>query len=174
MLQFSEFSAINLVVAGQFSLWQYHLWSFRRRDRKLLKKSTVVKRNYWILRIEVVASCQKVGIILENKVILKLLLSKNVNNKKCATKFVFFNGKKISKIWMIFDIDNWLWKSDFGTFWHFPITPICKNPLILFDFSWFLAKNLSDFVSLPWKLHNRYCHPIELGVINFLAGNIHI
>ena len=23
---------------------------------------------------------------------------------------------------------------------------------------WFLAKNISDFVSLPWKLHNRYCH----------------
>ena len=23
---------------------------------------------------------------------------------------------------------------------------------------WFLGKNLSNFVSLPWKLHNRYCH----------------
>ena len=31
--------------------------------------------------------------------------------------------------------------------------------LISFDYSWFLAKNLSNFVSLPWKLHNRYCHP---------------
>ena len=42
----------------------------------------------------VVASCQKLGIILENKVIKKLMLSKNVNNKKCAPKFVFFNDKK--------------------------------------------------------------------------------
>ena len=32
------------------------------------------------------------------------------------------------------------------------------NLVISFDFSWFLAKNLSNFVSLPWKLHNRYCH----------------
>ena len=49
-------------------------------------KSTAVKWNYWILRIGVVASCQKLGIILENKVILKLMLSKNVNNKKWAPK----------------------------------------------------------------------------------------
>ena len=41
-------------------------------------KSTVVKWNYWILRIGVVASCQKLGIILEKKVIQKLMLSKNV------------------------------------------------------------------------------------------------
>ena len=33
-----------------------------------------------------------------------------------------------------------------------------QNSIISFDFSWFLAKNLSNFVSLPWKLHNRYCH----------------
>ena len=43
-------------------------------------------------------------------------------------------------------------------FWHLDITPILK--IILFDYSWFLAKNLSNFVSLPWKLHNRYCHKL--------------
>ena len=32
--------------------------------------------------------------ILENKGIYKLVLSKNVNNKKCAPKSVFFNKKK--------------------------------------------------------------------------------
>ena len=32
-------------------------------------KSTVAKWNYWTLRIGVTASCQKVGIILENNVI---------------------------------------------------------------------------------------------------------
>ena len=47
------------------------------------------------------ASCQKLGIILENKVIYKLMLSKNVNNKKCAPKLIFFNEKKIEK-----DSDN--------------------------------------------------------------------
>ena len=33
-----------------------------------------------------------------------------------------------------------------------------QNLVISFEYSWFLAKNLSYFVSLPWKLHNRKCH----------------
>ena len=33
-----------------------------------------------------------------------------------------------------------------------------QNSMISFDYSWFLAKNLSTFVSLLWKLHNRYYH----------------
>ena len=51
------------------------------------------------------ASCQKQGIILENKLIYKLMLAKNVNNKKCAPKFVLFD-EKIRKIQMIFDVEN--------------------------------------------------------------------
>ena len=47
--------------------------------------------------------CQKLGVILENKVIKKLWLSKNVNNKKCAPKLILFNEKKNEKV---FDIDN--------------------------------------------------------------------
>ena len=27
--------------------------------------------------------------------------------------------------------------------------------------SWFLAKNVSDFVTLPRKLHNHYCHTLK-------------
>ena len=42
--------------------------------------------------------------------------SKNVNNKKHATKMIFLNEKKIGKIRTIFDIENWLWKSGVGTF----------------------------------------------------------
>ena len=34
-------------------------------------------------------------IILENKMLEKLKVSKKVNNKKCAPKFIFFNEKKI-------------------------------------------------------------------------------
>ena len=34
------------------------------------------------------------------------MLSKNVNNKKCAPKLIFFNGKKMRKIPMIFDVEN--------------------------------------------------------------------
>ena len=31
----------------------------------------------------------------------------------------------------------------------------CNNFLLV---CWFLARNLFNFASLPWKLHNRYCH----------------
>ena len=43
------------------------------------------------------------SIMLENSVIEKLMLSKNVNNKKCATKLILFNEKKIGK-----DSDDYL------------------------------------------------------------------
>ena len=43
------------------------------------------------------ASFQKMGIILEKKVILKWMLSKNINNKKCHSKLIFFIEKKIEK-----------------------------------------------------------------------------
>ena len=36
-----------------------------------------------------------------------------------------------------------------------------QNSMISFDYSWFLAKNISNFVSLPCKLHNRYCHIVR-------------
>ena len=47
---------------------------------------------------------QKLGTILENKVVQKLKFSKNDNNKKPFSKLIFFNGKKIRKIQMIFDM----------------------------------------------------------------------
>ena len=46
-------------------------------------------------------------------------------------------------------------------FWHFLTARHYSNSpnfVISSDYSWFLAKNLYNFVSLPWKLHNRYCH----------------
>ena len=68
-----------------------------------------------------------------------MILSKNVNDKKWAPKFVFLKVK--------------FW--NFLTARHYSNSP---NLVISFDCSWFLAKNLSNLVSLPWKLHNQYCH----------------
>ena len=34
------------------------------------------------------------------------------------------------------------------------------------------AKNLSNFVSLPWKLHNRYCHNVEDSHEIFVCSSI--
>ena len=58
---------------------------------------------------------QKLGMILPFEVVLKLKLPKNHFNTKCAPKILFLNEKKIRKVWMIFDIINSLWKSNFST-----------------------------------------------------------
>ena len=94
--------------------------------------------------------------------IYQLILSKNVNSKRCVPKIIFFNEKNQK-------ISDEFWLSKFtlkDKFWHF--LSACHynysnspNLVILFDCNWFLAKNLSNFVSLPWKLHNRYCHTLE-------------
>ena len=34
--------------------------------------------------------------------------------------------KKIEKDLDLDDLENWLWKSNFGIFWHLPINPILK------------------------------------------------
>ena len=49
---------------------------------------------------------QKLGAILENKVVQKLKFSKNDKNIKPSSKLIFFNEKKIRKIQIIFDIEN--------------------------------------------------------------------
>ena len=54
---------------------------------------------------------------------------------------------------MIFEIENWLWKSNFVI----DTTPIHKIQQFTLDVL-FLTKNLFNFVSLTWKLQNRYCH----------------
>ena len=50
------------------------------------------------------ATSSKIWPNFSNKVVEKLMLSKSVNNKKCAPKLVFFNEKKIEK--------------DSDDFWH--------------------------------------------------------
>ena len=59
---------------------------------------------------------------------------------------------------MIFDIENWLWMSNFGPFWHLPTAPILKIQSFLKGMLDFFNKKLSNFGSSDLKLHNRYCH----------------
>ena len=49
---------------------------------------------------------QKLGIILENKVVQKLSLEKNVFNKNWSPKLIFLNVFFFEKIPLIFDIEN--------------------------------------------------------------------
>ena len=58
-----------------------------------------------LLNYENWISGEKLDIILENKKIWTLMLSKKVGNIKCAPKVIFFNGKK-RKIRMVFDVES--------------------------------------------------------------------
>ena len=94
--------------------------------------------------------------------------SKNVNNKKFAPKLIFFNEKKIVK-----DSDSFWYRKltlkvkrlgDFALFDTFPLSQFSKFK----NFLWvccFLGKNLSNFVTSIWKLHNPYWHNIALWTI---------
>ena len=57
-------------------------------------KINILKGNHCILRIRRVPVRQKLGMILENKMVQKLKFPKNVNNKRCAPKIKLFNEKK--------------------------------------------------------------------------------
>ena len=79
------------------------------------------------------------------------MLSRNGNNKKCALKFLFLNEKKIRKIRKNFDIENWLWKSNIGTF--------CSSPLLQFStFCNFILKNIYfEIAKSPPIICPMYC-----------------
>ena len=107
------------------------------------------------MRIGVMGKCKKVP---------KL----DCESQFCTSKFFrillmfFFEFKYKSTFFVIAIFDNinfWitLFPKVMPKFWHLPITPIF-NSMISQDYSCFLAKNISYFASLSWKLHNQYCH----------------
>ena len=55
-------------------------------------KINILKGSYWNLTIDIVASCQKLGIISENIEVIK-----NTFYKKCAAKLILLNEKKNQK-----------------------------------------------------------------------------
>ena len=101
----------NVSYVMEFLAW----WVLK--SQVFAQKSTVVKWNCSILWIDIVWGLQKLGLILESKVVQKLSLEKNVFNKKWSPKLIFLDDFFFEKIWLIFDIENWLWKYNFGTFW---------------------------------------------------------
>ena len=69
----------------------------------------------------------------------------------CATDLNFgiknFGGMKYSSLKTVI----------FASYWGSPLVQFSKFKIFLWV-CWFLCKNLSNFVSLPWKFHNPYCH----------------
>ena len=81
------------------TLWQYGLWSFQAGGTKLerfLYKNQHTQRKLLNFEFWINGELSKIGHHFSNKKNLKMILSKNVNNKKCAPKLVFFNEKKDS------------------------------------------------------------------------------
>ena len=66
----------------------------------------MLKENPCILRIRGAPVCQKLGMILENKVVQKLKLEKNVFYKKWSPKLIFLNEFFLKNFPLIFDIEN--------------------------------------------------------------------
>ena len=82
------------------SLWQYGLWSFQAVGTKLerfLHKKKHTQRKLLNFGFQINGELSKIGHNFSNKVILKLILSKNGNNKKIAPKLVFFIEKKCER-----------------------------------------------------------------------------
>ena len=84
------------------------------------------------------------------------------------TKNLFLNWyssmKKIfRKIRMIFDIENWLWKSDLGTFWQPMWTSVKVKSKIIFILLIFLLKSSPCWLT-PAKLH--HCTEVTLTYVH--------
>ena len=124
---------------------------FQGRDTKL---ETVIKWNHWILRIGLMGRCQKSAKIFTFKV--------NSMSKIIQISQIFFTlkNKDLGAHFLLLTFfDDIIFKSLYFLKWC-PIYDISnsQNSIISFDYCWFLAKNLSNFVFLLWKLQNRYCH----------------
>ena len=94
---------------------------------------------------------------------MKLLnFDKKSSGELSVTKNMFLNSysstKKNQKDSDDFLSQNLTLKVKFWPFLTPPHYTNSQNSMISFEYSWFLAKNISNFVSLPWNLHNRYCH----------------
>ena len=77
------------------------------KKQGLWPKINILKENHCILRIQGAPVCQKLGMILENKVVQKLKLEKNCFfYKEWSPKLIFLNDFFFEKIPSIFDIEN--------------------------------------------------------------------
>ena len=94
-------------------------WVFKWGDTKLERFLAIPKENYWILRIGVMIGVKNWASFDKIKIF----------QNWCYKKMLIFFIKKMKKIPMICDVENWLWKSNLGTFWHLPMTSIFKFQL---------------------------------------------
>ena len=93
-----------------------------------------------------------------------MILSKNVSDKKCAPKLLFFNEDKVEKVsdnfWhrkLTYKVKFW---SNCGTFDTSPLTQVSKFNNFLWV-CWFLGKNF--LILYPWTWNSITSIAITLG-----------
>ena len=104
------------------------------------KKISKIRIIFDLIFTDVHTDCQKLNVILGIKVLQfwsyrKMYFTKNVVLNWYSSMKIFFR-----KIWTFFDIKNWLWKSDLGTFWQSKGTSVKVKSKKYFSFTDFFAK----------------------------------
>ena len=102
---------------------------------------------------------QKLDVILGIKVVQFWSYQKMYFTKNVVLNWYSSVKKKFRKIRMIFDIENWLWKSDLGTFWRPLWTSVKVKSKNYFHFTDFFAK-IKPLLTHVWKtppLRSHYC-----------------
>ena len=92
----------------------------------------------------------------------KLKFSKNVNNKKHAPKLTFLNEKKNKKIRIIFEIENWFWKSEIGIFWSLDL-----ERMLILQFFFFMKKRFFHSIKLRFdtEVDEKFLNVIYLKIV---------
>ena len=129
----------------------FYAWG--TKSKRFCLRINIPKRNCWILRIDVVASCQKLAMIL----LIKWFKNWRYQNMPITENLLidwYYFMKKNKKNWD----DFWNRKLTLKVkFWHLLTPPHYtnfQNSIIFFRYvCWFLGKNLSN-----WKLENPYYH----------------
>ena len=116
-------------VKDQSSLWQYGLWSFQTGGTKLerfLPKNQHTQRKLLNFENWVNGEVSKIGNNFRKQSDLKIDVIKKCQQQKMCSWIRILQWKKIRKIRMIFDIENWPWESNFCIFWQLFTTPILQ------------------------------------------------
>ena len=92
----------------------------------------------------------------------KIEVRKKVFYKKWSPKLIFLNDFFFEKILLIFDIENWLWKYNFGTFWQtdaprtFKIQWFPLSMSILGQKAYILGPTIFEIPQPNWYYYVRY------------------
>ena len=103
-------------------------------------------------------------------------LQKNINNKKCGSKFTLINENYFWEISIILDGEQWLWKLDFSNFWQLTtmsIQPFSFEYIDLWYNIWLiLYPSLWNLTTYTFQLGQGLILQTESCLLRFLSNTI--